>query len=180
MIGRLASALRRSPDRPTAVDRYWSEWTVNSTPFASAADSEAYLEWRFSAYPGFPGLPGFWGDHGGGTILDYGCGPGNDVVGFLLYTHAPRGIGLDVSPKALRLATDRIALHGVDPSRFELQRVTDRPPVTLPVPDRSVDFLNCQGVLHHVSDPESILRELRRVVKPAARGVVMVYNRDSI
>src|SRR3954467_12675844 len=180
MIGRLASVLRRPSQRGTAVDRYWGEWTVNSTPFASAADSEAYLEWRFSAYPGFRELTGFWGDHGGETILDYGCGPGNDVVGFLLYTDAARVIGFDVSPKALRLATDRIALHGVDPSRYVLQRVTDRPRGTLPVPDRSVDFLNCQGVLHHVSDPESILRELRRVLKPGARGIVMVYNRESI
>jgi hypothetical protein len=28
--------------------------------------------------------------------LDYGCGPGNDVVGFLLHTNAKQVIGMDV------------------------------------------------------------------------------------
>ncbi|MFL5926216.1 MAG: class I SAM-dependent methyltransferase [Gaiellaceae bacterium] len=180
MIGRLASVLHRSSERRTAVDRYWADWTVNSTPFGSAAESEEYLEWRFLAYPGFRELTGFWGDHTGETIVDYGCGPGNDVVGFLLYTGAAKVIGFDVSPKALGLAEQRIALHEVDPTRFRLEKVDDSPPVSLPLPSGSVDFVNCQGVLHHVSDPEGILAELRRVANPSARGVVMVYNRNSI
>lgn len=180
MIGRLASVLHRPMPRGTAVDRYWSDWTVNSTPFTSAAESEEYLEWRFRAYPGFRELTGLWGDHAGETIVDYGCGPGNDVVGFLLYTRAAQVIGFDVSQKALGLARQRIALHDVEPSRFRLEKVDDLPPLSLPLHSSSVDFVNCQGVLHHVSDPEQILAELRRVAKPSARGVVMVYNRDSI
>src|SRR3954447_26649908 len=180
MIGRLTSVLHRPVPRGTAVDRYWSDWTVNSTPFTSPAASEEYLEWRFSAYPGFRELTGFWGDHGGETIVDYGCGPGNDVVGFLLYTGAAKVIGFDVSRKALDLAGQRIQLHGIDASRFELHRVEDGGPASLPLPSASADFVNCQGVLHHTSEPEAILAELRRIAKPTANGVVMVYNRDSI
>ncbi len=35
-------------------------------------------------------------------------------------------------------------------------------------------------MLHHTSDPEAILRELHRVLRPGGRGVIMVYNRDSL
>ena len=54
-----------------------------------------------------------WGEHDGEVILDYGCGPGNDLVGYALYTGARRIVGVDVSPRALELARDRLALHGI-------------------------------------------------------------------
>jgi SAM-dependent methyltransferase len=51
---------------------------------------------------------------------------------------------------------------------------------TIPLEGNSVDFINCQGVLQHASHPERVLREFYRVMKPHARAVVMVYNRDSL
>ena len=70
----------------TAVDSYWSHHTVNSTPFDSAQASADYLEWRFSVYPLYREFMDLWGNHDDEVVLDYGCGPGNDVTGFLLYT----------------------------------------------------------------------------------------------
>ncbi len=164
---------------PTASEAYWREHTVNSTPFRSARDSERYLEWRFAEYPCFRELMELWGDHDGETILDYGCGPGDDLVGFLLYTGARRVIGVDVSPRALELARHRIGLHRVDLDRVELVRASDAEP-SIPLADASVDFVNCGGVLHHTSHPEALLAELARVLRPGARANVMVYNRDSV
>jgi SAM-dependent methyltransferase len=163
----------------TGVDRYWNQHTVNSTPFRSARESEEYLEWRFQQYPLFRELLDLWGDHAGDVVLDYGCGPGNDVTGFLLYSGAERVIGVDVSRKALELARRRLALHRIPPERVELIRKTDAD-ARIPLPDRSVDFVQCLGVLHHTSDPGAILRELRRVLKPGGTARFMVYNYDSL
>jgi SAM-dependent methyltransferase len=165
--------------RSRQIEKYWTNHTVRADSFATAEESEAYLEWRFSQYPFFRELSGLWGDHRGETVLDYGCGPGNDVVGLLLYSGAAKVIGLDVSPTSIRLAAERVALHHVVESRVQLVEIAegDR---RLPLEDGSVDHVNCQGVLHHVSDPGRVLRELRRVLRPAGRAVVMVYNRDSI
>jgi ubiquinone/menaquinone biosynthesis C-methylase UbiE len=165
--------------RANDVDRYWTAHTVRADEFKKAKDSEAYLEWRFEQYPLFREFSGLWGDHGEEVVLDYGCGPGNDVVGLALYTEARRIIGFDVSPHALELARRRLALHGIDVERVELIEGSDRE-VAIPLEDASVDFLQSQGVIHHTSDPDSVLRELQRVLKPGGRGSIMVYNRSSV
>jgi SAM-dependent methyltransferase len=85
---------------------------------------------------------------------------------------------MDVSPTSLRLAGERVALHGLG-ERAELVRVAESAR-RLPLADSSVDYVNCQGVLQHTTSPGHVLREFRRVLTPGGRGVVMVYNRDSI
>jgi SAM-dependent methyltransferase len=163
----------------TPVERYWSRHTVNSVPFETPEASEEYLEWRFAEYPLFRELMGLWGEHGGETILDYGCGPGDDLAGFLVHTQAAMVIGADVSPKALKLAAQRVSLHGVDPERYRLLQLSDAEP-SLPLDDSSVDYVQCGGVLQHTSRPDRILRELRRVLHPGGQGRIMVYNRNSL
>lgn len=174
------SVLRRLTNRQeTPVERYWNLHTVNSTRFRSAKRSAEYLEWRFDQYPLFRELMDLWGSHDGETILDYGCGPGNDVTGFLVHTGAERVVGADISGKALRLAASRLSLHDVDPARYELLRISDAS-VTLPLADASVDYVHCGGVIQHTTAPETVLMELARVLRPGGRGRIMVYNRDSL
>ena len=180
--GTTRAALRRAIDRIAPrrrVDRYWTRTLVSHGPFANPHESEEHLEWRFSQYPLFREFSGLWGEHEGEVVLDYGCGPGNDVVGLLLHSGAAKVIGADVSPKALGLARERIALHGVDDRRFQLTLLTDADPA-ISLGDGSVDFFQSLGVLHHTSDPAAILRELHRVAKPGAEARIMVYNRDSV
>jgi ubiquinone/menaquinone biosynthesis C-methylase UbiE len=172
-------AVRATDGSRTAVDAYWAEHTVNAADYPSRRQSERQLEWRFDEYPLFREFSGLWGRHDAEVVLDYGCGPGNDLTGFALHTEARRIVGVDVSERALGLAARRLALHRIDPARIELIRISDSSS-SLPLEDSSVDYLQSQGVLHHVSDPESILRDLYRVLRPGGRGCVMVYNRDSI
>jgi SAM-dependent methyltransferase len=163
----------------TPVERYWSRHTVNSTPFADAESSEAYLEWRFEKYPLFRELSGLWGDHADEKILDYGCGPGNDVTGFLLYAGPALVVGVDVSERALNLALDRLRLHRIDPTRYGLMTIRESDD-QLPFEDNRFDHVNSGGVIHHVSNPLGVMCELHRVLKPNGTCTIMVYNRDSI
>src|SRR5437016_1773300 len=61
------------------VDRYWTAHTVNSTPFLTPKQSLRYLEGRFAEYPLFREFSGLYGAHVGEVVVDYGCGPGNDL-----------------------------------------------------------------------------------------------------
>jgi ubiquinone/menaquinone biosynthesis C-methylase UbiE len=170
-------ALKRA--RETAVDRYWTGHTVRAERFRTPAASERSLEWRFDQYPLFREFSGLWGERDGEVVLDYGCGPGNDLTGFALYTGARKVIGIDVSETALERAAQRLALHGIAEDRVELIRAGDAEP-EIPLDDRSVDHVNCQGVLHHTTDPAAILNELARVLRPGGTGCIMVYNQRSV
>jgi len=177
--GRTGPPIREAAGEHNRVDDYWTGHTVNSAPFLTARQSARYLEWRFREYPLFRELSGLYGRHDGEAILDYGCGPGNDVAGFAIHTSARRIVGADVSPSALRLARHRVSLHPEAEGRVELVRLTDDH-TGLPFADGEFDFVSSQGVLHHTSDPLAILRELHRVLKPGGEGSIMVYNRDSV
>ena len=162
------------------MEWYWSRHTVNSRPFKSAGESKAYLAWRFQQYPLFREFMDLWGDHDGQTILDYGCGPGDDVTGFLLHTGARRVIGLDVSPKALDLTHRRLQLHEIDPGRYDLIKVSDATP-SIPLESASVDYINCAVCLHHTSDPGPASSPSSRAFSGRrAEARVMVYNRESV
>ncbi|RNC66001.1 MAG: methyltransferase domain-containing protein [Desulfuromonadales bacterium] len=161
------------------VDSYWNNFTVLAPSFASEEESLRYLEWRFDQYPYFREFMGLYGNHTGEVIVDYGCGPGNDVVGFLAHSRAAKVIGIDVSAKALALARKRLELHRVPSERVQLIQVSDAV-ASIPLPTGSVDYVLCEGVLHHTSDPVGIMREFARILKPGGSSSIMIYNRDSI
>lgn len=171
----------RENNGATVVDEYWNRHTVHYKwgRFVSADESEMYLLKRNSQYPMFPELMDLSRDHAGETILDYGCGPGDDTTGFLLRSKVSKVIAMDVSQKALGLLSHRLSLHRVDPQRVELVRITDSTG-KIPLPDASVDWVHCCGVLHHTSHPTEILKEFHRVMKPGSQGRLMLYNRDSV
>ena len=163
----------------TPVDSYWGEHTVNLKRFKSPYQSLNNLKWRFKAYPLFRELMGLYGEHDNEVIVDYGCGPGNDLVGFTVYSNATKVIGIDVSTKALNFAKQRLELHRVDPERVELINISDSEP-SIPLEDSSVDYIYCEGVLQHTSNPESIIKEFFRVLKPSSSACIMVYNYESV
>ena len=124
-------------------------------------------------------MAGLWGDHTDEVVLDYGCGPGNDVVGLLTNTEARKVIGMDISRKALELTRRRIALHRVDLDRVDLIQISDAEP-RVPLEDDSVDYFQSMGVIHITTDPGAVLKELHRVLKPGREARVMVYNQHSL
>jgi len=178
-VGAMPKITAHQAEYTTAVDAFWSQETVYVPQFQSAIQSWLNLQWRFRIHPKFKELTGLYGPHEGEVILDYGCGPGNDMVGFTLYTNARKVIGMDVSLKSLALAAYRLALHKVDTQRVELIQSHDAEP-EIQLSDESIDFISCQGVLMHTSHPEKILAEFFRVLKGGAQACVMVYTRPSV
>ena len=164
---------------PTDVDKYWSAYTISVPEIETTEASAAYLDEVSRSYPLYFEYCGLYDSHEGETVLDYGCGPGNDLVGWLLRSTAKRVVGVDVSRRALELARRRIALHRVKPSRVEFILTTDGAS-QVPLPDASVDHVSCLGVLHHTMDPLTVLREFRRILAPGGSVTVMVYNADSV
>jgi len=156
--------------------RYWTKHNVTQHhTFTSAEDSLEYFHWRNDQYIGYIDLLPVAGQDGK-VVLDYGCGPGHDLVGFAVYSRPQRLIGLDVSSSSLGEARNRLALHD---AQVDLIQHDEKSPRT-PLEDASVDYIHSSGVLHHIADREGVLQELRRVIRPDGEMRVMVYNYDSI
>ena len=46
-------------------------------------------------------------------------------------------------------------------------------------PDASFDVVYAHGVVQYTDDPERMVRELHRVLRPGGLAIVMVYHADS-
>jgi ubiquinone/menaquinone biosynthesis C-methylase UbiE len=156
---------------------YWTRHNVTEhRQFTSAEESRNFFDWRNAQYPGYIELVPV-NQANDKVVLDYGCGPGNDLVGFSMHSRPKRLIGIDVSTSSLAEARKRLALHAA--GNVELVHLSN-PMGPLPFPDQSIDILHCSGVLMVLPDVEATLREFRRIIKPDGYSQIMVYNYDSI
>jgi SAM-dependent methyltransferase len=173
---RRALARVKAATRPDRNEKYWSGHNVTlHAAFASPAASLEYFHWRCAQYYPYLDLMPVAGQDGK-VVLDYGCGPGDDLVGFAHYSRPARLIGADISAQSLAEAADRLKIHGAAPELIHVTELDGR----LPLADGSIDYVHSSGVIHHTRDPVAVLRELRRVVRPDGHGRVMVYNYDSL
>lgn len=157
--------------------QYWTRHNVTEhRAFASAEESLRYFDWRNAQYIGYIDLMPV--DRAEGKIvLDYGCGPGNDLVGFGVRSRPARLIGVDVSLTSLAEAKARLAIHGIKIADFVLLKDAFGP---LPFESRSIDLIHSAGVLHHLSNMKHALREFRRILRDDGHCQIMVYNYNSI
>jgi len=160
------------------IEEFWNRKTMVKNLFQNVNDSRQWnIEKRINAYPFFKKYMGVFDSHEGEIVMDYGCGPANDIIWLAEEGKSKMIIGFDTSHKALSQARHRINLHGF--KNVELYHIRDDNPV-LPLDNNTIDFINCGGVLHHTSHPEKIIKEFYRVLKPNKTSRIMVYNRDSL
>ena len=123
-------------------------------------------EWHVPHVANFTGFRGK-------DVLEVGCGIATDGLEFA--KHGARYVGVDLTPAAIELASERFQLFGI-PGRFELANAEEH----LPFPDATFDHVYSFGVIHHSPNPHRIVDEIRRVLRPGGTFTVMLYNRSSI
>jgi SAM-dependent methyltransferase len=104
-------------------------------------------------------------------VLDVGCGNG-----YVLFQYARNGAdvtGVDLTATAVDLSRKRFALGGL-PARF-----VEIDGEHLPFPDDHFDIVCSMGVLHHISNAQTTVDEIYRVIKPGGRLIAMLYHRYS-
>lgn len=100
-------------------------------------------------------------------VLEVGCGAGN-VLARIGGTDLH---GMDLSPSLLQKARARLG------SRAELCEGWAE---ELPYPDASFDRVYGSELLEYVCDPEKVLLEMRRVVRPDGRVAVSVCDKPPV
>ena len=98
----------------------------------------------------------------GFRVLDYGCGPGSYTFPLAeLVGESGQIYALDIHPLAIRRVKDMA-------SKKRLANVqTILSDCQTGLPDNSLDVVLLYDIFHHLSDPNKILKELHRVLKPS-------------
>ena len=170
-----ARSISRNPD-PTieAVKRFWNnhvhDWKVAKSPAGTREFFEEIEEYRYEKLNYLPEAVGFH-RFAGKTVLDMGCGVGNDLARF-----AKAGAivtGVDLAEHSIQLAKDNFRFRGL---KGDFQQMNGE---QLSFPDNSFDAVFCHTVLHFTPNPAAMVREIHRVLKPGGEAILMTVNRRS-
>jgi SAM-dependent methyltransferase len=111
----------------------------------------------------------YGGELRGRRVLDLGSGMGGTSVALALDGAVPLAFEYN------RAYCDIVRLRA---ARYDLALpVINGAGEALPFTDGSFDLVICWDVVEHVQDPEQLVRELARVLRPGGRALVTVINR---
>ena len=109
--------------------------------------------------------------YAGKGVLEVGCGAGTDLARFA------RGgaivTGVDLSRSAIELARRNFEQQGLTADLREADGEH------LPFAADSFDLVYAHGVVQYTADPQALVNECHRVLKPGGAAVFQVYNRIS-
>jgi ubiquinone/menaquinone biosynthesis C-methylase UbiE len=144
---------------PATVKGFGQEWAAYDQTALSESEHRELFEAYFSIFP-FDELPR---DAEG---FDLGCGSGRWAAGVA----GKVGILHCIDPSAEALAVARRRLAGQPSARFHEASVD-----SMPLPDSSQDFGYSLGVLHHVPDTRSAIRDCVSKLRPGAPLLLYLY-----
>lgn len=108
-------------------------------------------------------------------LLDIGCGTGTWVAMVAASSlNAERLVGLDYSASMCQVA------HGKAAAIEDAPVFVNGDAEHLPFADASFDVLTCSNSFHHYPHQEAAIREMRRVLRPGGRLMLIDGFRDNI
>lgn len=152
---------------------------ISSKKMLSMSDDELKSlveKFRNTRYNGWRNYDGKWrrymgmDDTTGKTILDFGCGVGIESLELALKGNDV--IAADLVPENVELAKRVAFLYG------QIVRTAlinwDSPYIDLP--DKSIDILYMNGVLHHIPYAHDLIKESLKWLKPGGEIRAMLYS----
>jgi ubiquinone/menaquinone biosynthesis C-methylase UbiE len=164
-------------DYKDEVQRQWDNDPAGSHYVKAAAphtlqwfeEAEAY---RYGEYAPWMFETMEFGRHAGERVLEIGGGMGTDLSQFA--RHGAIVTDLDLSSGHLELARENFRLRGLQ-GQFVLHDAE-----SLVFEDNTFDLVYSNGVLHHTPNTHAVVQEIRRVLKPGGRAIVMMYAENSL
>jgi SAM-dependent methyltransferase len=151
-------------------DRHIHDLEITSQPVGSRGFFDDLDQYHFEKLHHLLRLVTFDG-YRGRSVLEVGCGAGVDLARFA--RGGAQVTGIDLSASAIDLARANFDQQGLQ-GRLE---VADGE--RLPFPDNSFDLVYGHGVVQYTADPQRLVDDCRRVLKPGGEAIFQVYNRVS-
>ena len=134
--------------------------------FDSFAAHRAFMFPHIQPFADYPR----WRDR---RVLELGCGIGAVGIGFM--RAGSEYTGVDISRAALRQARQWFRLAGTDGGLVHADAVD----LTEHVRQASFDLVYCFDALHRMAEPEAVIRQARRAVRPDGEFRLMLPARES-
>lgn len=150
------------------------KWSKRETYESEAMKNKAKA-WLFERYcDNKPEIQARWLAGGKKTILDAGCGSGfSGLLFFGTHLQNHNYVGIDIS-EAVYLAKKRFEEMGYY-GKFIQADITHSP-----LPEKSVDLIFSEGVLHHTDSTEKSLKNLTKLLKIGGRFLFYVYAKKAV
>lgn len=107
----------------------------------------------------------------GAELLEIGCGIGLDLAHFARAGASVHGV--ELSTVAVDLARKHLEHQGL---RGTVEQMNGE---ALALPDACFDFVHAHGVLPYTPEPQKMIHESYRVLRPGGQALFMFYNRNS-
>jgi SAM-dependent methyltransferase len=107
-------------------------------------------------------------------IVDFGAGAGGDVLLLASLFPDARILAIDADPVAIDRLNARFSEFPT--VRVECANLLER----LPIEDETVDLGHCSEVLEHIPNPDVVLAEAHRVIKPGGHFVITTPNEPNL
>jgi SAM-dependent methyltransferase len=157
-----------------AVREYWNhhihDLDITSHPVGSRGFFDDLDQYHFEKLHHLLRLVAFDG-YRGRSVLEVGCGAGVDLARFA--KGGATVTGVDLATSAIDLARGNFAQQGLT-GAFEVADCEH-----LPFPDNAFDLVYAHGVVQYTANPQRLVDECRRVLKPGGEAIFQVYNRVS-
>ncbi len=156
------------------VRAFWNahihDWKVAKSKAGTAEFFQEIEAYRFEKLHYLPKLVDFSG-YANKTVLDLGCGVGNDLSRFA--KGGSKVVGVDLADHSIELAQENFRQRGLSGAFLIMDGER------LGFSDGSFDVVYCHTVLHFTPDPAAMVREIHRVLKPGGFAILMTVNRRS-
>src|SRR4029078_4867325 len=108
---------------------------------------------------------------GGAFFLDAGCGIGRNTY-WAMIEGAAGGVAFDIAERSLEAARPNLKSYvSVDVRNQSIYKIPE---------ENCFDIVFSIGVIHHLSKPETALRQMVRAAKPGGHVLIWVYGRENM
>ncbi len=167
-------AISASTGTLDAIQRYWEEHihdlAIVTEPIGTPGFFQELETYRYEKLAYLPKLVDFTA-YRGKKLLEVGCGVGIDLVHFAQAGASVTGI--DLAKTSVDLANMNFEQRDLS-GNFIVMNGED-----LQFADDTFDVVYAHGVVQYTAQPEKMIGEIFRVLKPTGEAILMVYNKFS-
>jgi 2-polyprenyl-3-methyl-5-hydroxy-6-metoxy-1,4-benzoquinol methylase len=137
--------------------------------FDEVEDRKYFVESHIPDFANFP----MWKNK---KVLEIGCGIGTDATNFA--KNGAEYVGVELSDESLNIAKERFKVYGLEKGtsfyNLDAQNFEE-----LSVVGKDFDLIYSFGVIHHSPNPQRILENCYKLLKPGGTLKIMVYAENS-